>query len=406
MKSFGFVTIILVLAVSSAILARLHKPAFEAWDPKTSTLNVTADTFDNYVDHFDPSNADTFEQRYWFNLDHWDKHAGPIFFVLCGESMGHFPAESSYIMVLAKEFNAAVVALEHRYYGHSVPVPDFTIENLQYLSHDQALADSATFIRWFKRNITGSLSKVIVIGGSYAGALSAWMRYKYPHLITGAWSSSGVVNAVLDFYDFDDQIKKSVQKSGPECEARIHKIISDTEALWKKDPWKLRMIHKAPYLEWDDFMFYFSDIFVETVQYGRRTSLCEFLKTNENAPDLQEKLARLAIENRAAPHTYSFEYIRTLTPDPYNEFRQWTYQFCGSLAYFNTVGHTGEPMRFKDMNLDYWRRYCTKCFDKLIFPDTFNTNSMFGDTRIAKTVKNVIFTNGGEDPWQWATVRS
>lgn len=47
--------------------------------------------------------------------------------------------------------------------------------------------------------------KVIVIGGSYSGALSSWMRLKYPHLVDVAYASSGVVNAILDFNMFDGQ---------------------------------------------------------------------------------------------------------------------------------------------------------------------------------------------------------
>jgi hypothetical protein len=43
----------------------------------------------------------------------------------------------------------------------------------------------------------------ITIGGSYPGALSAWFRYKYPHLTIGALSSSGVILAIEDFRMFD-----------------------------------------------------------------------------------------------------------------------------------------------------------------------------------------------------------
>jgi len=49
-----------------------------------------------------------------------------------------------------------------------------------------------------------STSPWITIGGSYPGAMSAWFRYKYPHLTIGALASSAVVNAILDFTQFDD----------------------------------------------------------------------------------------------------------------------------------------------------------------------------------------------------------
>jgi len=43
-------------------------------------------------------------------------------------------------------------------------------------------------------------SKVLVIGGSYPGAMAAWFRERYPHIATGAWSSSGVVEPIVDYW--------------------------------------------------------------------------------------------------------------------------------------------------------------------------------------------------------------
>jgi hypothetical protein len=85
------------------------------------------------------------------------------------------------------------------------------------LSADQALNDLAYFISTLKRNSLhriNSNSKWLTIGGSYAGALSAWFRSKFPHLTIGAISSSGVVLAVENFRDFDEQIYTSAMKSG------------------------------------------------------------------------------------------------------------------------------------------------------------------------------------------------
>lgn len=57
-----------------------------------------------------------------------------------------------------------------------------------------------------KYNRSGADSSWFVFGGSYAGALSAWFRLKFPHLTCGSLASSGVVLAVYNFTDFDKQV--------------------------------------------------------------------------------------------------------------------------------------------------------------------------------------------------------
>lgn len=43
----------------------------------------------------------------------------------------------------------------------------------------------------------------ICIGGSYAGAVSAWYRLKFPFLTIGGLASSAVVNPIYNFTQYD-----------------------------------------------------------------------------------------------------------------------------------------------------------------------------------------------------------
>ena len=53
-------------------------------------------------------------------------------------------------------------------------------------------------------------------------------------------------------------------------------------ALLKADPLEREALMKRmgayPHMDNGDFAFYFADIFVETVQYGNRTGLCDLVK--------------------------------------------------------------------------------------------------------------------------------
>ena len=70
------------------------------------------------------------------------------------------------------------------------------IENLAFLNSEQAIADLAYFISEMKAQNRYGITentKWIAISGSYPGALAAWVRYKYPHLVAGAIASSAVI---------------------------------------------------------------------------------------------------------------------------------------------------------------------------------------------------------------------
>lgn len=113
-----------------------------------------------------------------------------------------------------------------------------SFENLRFLNSEQGLSDLAYFITFIKNGQlygVNSNTPWITVGGSYAGAMSAWFRAKYPHLTVGAIGSSGVVLAVEDFKDFDEQIYQSALKSGPECVAALQDVNKYVEDIINSD---------------------------------------------------------------------------------------------------------------------------------------------------------------------------
>lgn len=72
--------------------------------------------------------------------------------------------------------------------------------NLKYLTVENALADAANFIQKMNKAYNfSSTQKWIAFGGSYGGALTIWMRVRYPNLVFGGVSSSGPVAPVVNF---------------------------------------------------------------------------------------------------------------------------------------------------------------------------------------------------------------
>jgi len=69
---------------------------------------------------------------------------------------------------------------------------------MKLLTSEQALSDIAYFIKQMntKKMYGISQNPWVTVGGSYPGALSAWFRYKYPHLTIGSIASSAVVQVI------------------------------------------------------------------------------------------------------------------------------------------------------------------------------------------------------------------
>ena len=129
--------------------------------------------------------------------------------------------------------------LEHRFYGESKPTEDMSRENMKYLSSRQGLEDAGRFISEISNNVNYNLTTWITFGGSYPGSLSAWMRLKFPHLVTGSVSSSGPLFAKLDYWEYLQVVADALDTTGPGCNVAFTQALTTIEMMVEmEDTWQ------------------------------------------------------------------------------------------------------------------------------------------------------------------------
>lgn len=107
---------------------------------------------------------------------------------------------------------------------------------MRYLSSEQALADIAVFHDFIvnKYQLTKN-NKWISFGGSYSGALSAWLRIKYPHLISAAIATSAPVQPELNFVEYLEVVQASLAtaKQGVDCPNAVRTATTKLDNMLK-----------------------------------------------------------------------------------------------------------------------------------------------------------------------------
>jgi len=197
--------------LKSALYQKLKTEQFSGMRVRGPT---TPRIFQQTLDHKHPSSS-KFSQRYWIDSRYATGPNSPVLYEICGEATCQGTSLRGPVYEQARRLRAHLVAIEHRYYGYSVPFPTLESANLRYLSIHQALEDLATFQRYAQRTLQLQ-GKWIAIGGSYAGSLAAYYRQKHPELVVGALASSAPVRAKAAFFEYDRHI---TQVAGPVCVA-------------------------------------------------------------------------------------------------------------------------------------------------------------------------------------------
>lgn len=370
--------------------------------PLLAAQSIQQAQFVQLIDHNNPDQG-TFAQRYYIDETYGPKANDPVFFYICGESACTKRALNGAIRNYAKKHHAKMIALEHRYYGESLPFSTFSTANFRFLSTEAALDDLAYFQRQMSKelNWTGTW---IAFGGSYPGSLSAYYRLKFPYLVAGSLASSAPVMAKEDFYEYDAHVAKV---AGPQCAEHMRSVVQAVEATLDDNEKleQMKVLFEATEVHDSvDFLYLIADTGAAAIQYGMRDSFCSALSSTEDPligyADFARKLYRLmnvsAVEMTA-------QGAMSEHPDGYNNgvgMRQWFYQSCTEYGYWqNANPDTSESTRSSLINLEYHRHLCQRLFgiDKPV--NTAELNNTFYFPLMDDLVSNIYFTNGGNDPW-------
>lgn len=100
----------------------------------TAATSFPSFTFTQPLDHFSDTGF-TWNQSYWVSYRHY-KPGGPVIVIDGGEAPGIgrlSDMDTGIADILANATGGLGVVLEHRYYGNSVPVSNFSTDSLRYV---------------------------------------------------------------------------------------------------------------------------------------------------------------------------------------------------------------------------------------------------------------------------------
>ncbi|XP_032529402.2 putative serine protease K12H4.7 [Danaus plexippus] len=365
------------------------------------------------LDHFDPKNLLMFNMRYFENVLYWQEN-GPIFVFLGGESASS-PQWTRFGIIheLAKESQGAMYVTEHRYYGESKPKNLTKEDQFKYLSSRQALADIAKLIHYLKLLPMYKNSKVVVIGGSYAGNLAAWMKVLYPDLVDAAVASSAPVLAKKDFFEYLEKVTEDYETYGTHgCSDKIknifdrfHQLLQSSEGIkqLKKEENICDSCDMSVIENQAVFFEVKTSIFMSNSQYGSTKTIkqhCEKLSDVSYDTKSLTDNSMLPIIYSEKLNCYDYDFNRMIQVMKSNDDLFWIYQTCTEFGYYQTTNSKAQI--FKNIPLEFYIKICTEMFgndfnETRVDQAVKNTNKLYGG--LNPNVTKVVFSNGNLDPW-------
>uniref|UniRef100_A0A8C6XB07 Prolylcarboxypeptidase n=1 Tax=Naja naja TaxID=35670 RepID=A0A8C6XB07_NAJNA len=346
------------------------------------------------IDHFGFAEDRTFKQRYLIADQHWKKDTGSILFYTGNEGdIAWFANNTGFMWNVAEEFDAILVFAEHRYYGDSLPFGNKSYTHLNYLSSQQALADFAVLIQHLKNTIPGTENTpVIAIGGSYGGMLAAWFRMKYPHIVIGALAASAPIwqfDSLVPCGSFYKIVTEDFKKSGAGCS----ETIQNSWAAIKRLQWLSHTFRLCSPLKTKTDVINFREwlrgtwIYVAMVDYPYEAAFLQPLPAWPVKVTKSKVTGIRALSSLVSHATHDEDGVGLGLP-------------LNSLSLLLPLPYSAQPdfalPQFPPQPTEPFSQECFKAWGVRPRPSWIPT--FYGGKNISAH-SNIIFSNGGLDPW-------
>ncbi|KAL5574735.1 hypothetical protein UlMin_016434 [Ulmus minor] len=288
------------------------------------------------------------------------------------------------IFVLSKKFGAAVVSLEHCYYGKISPFNLLTTENLRYFSSKHGLFDLAIFRQYYQVKITFLIDEFgakNVLSGTCVSEVSIYLKK--------VWDSFNLrlimKNIENPWFFFGVSYPKALS-------AWFHLKFLQVLLFLATDGKEAKPLFGAAELEINgDFFYFLADATTIGFQYGNHGIVCSSLvEAKKNGDDLVESYAKYF---GVSVGTYNQEHLKNTTLTGFSS------DLCTEVAYFQ-VALSNDSIRSSKVDARHILK-TTNVSGEGIYLDVTAANIYYGSTNIGG--RQIIFTNGSQDPWRHAS---
>ncbi|KAL6724575.1 hypothetical protein Aduo_019454 [Ancylostoma duodenale] len=381
--------------------------------------------FKQKLDHFNPTNTETWNQRYYYNPK-YARNTSIIFLMIGGEGPedGKWAAKPDVqYLQWAQEYGAHVFDLEHRFFGDSWPKPNMDFASLSLLTTEQALADLAYFITSMNQKYGFKNPRWVTFGGSYP---------------VGAVASSAPLNLKIDFPEYAKVVEDDLTVTNKDCPGNVKDAFDKMQNLSKTVEGRNQLnkyFNLQPPFDKNtvqrDITNFFANvysIFQGMSQYtydGRNTEseknltdakVCEIMMDNK-VPDVITRVYNVYLWFNGI--TGDPKTDLTVFPNSYNDMiasvktgnltilgednaaaRGWMWLCCNEVGFMQT---TEGGIFGATVPLQYYIDMCTDMFDASVTMDYLVPRNKAAQTYYGGsdkyTASNVVLPNGSLDPW-------